>query len=68
MTLSSHYHGLASATHPKTDFINEVALKCGVTYTTVRNWIGGHARPSDKSHYGILAEITGIPEDQLFAE
>ena len=63
--LADYYRNLPDAVYPKTDFINEVAVRAHVTATTVRNWIGG-MRPQNEKHINILSEITGIPVDKLF--
>lgn len=39
ITLKDYYSNLPNATHPKTEFINEVIKKTGVSFTAVRNWV-----------------------------
>lgn len=39
MTLKGYYLSLPDATHPKTEFINEVIRRTGVSFTTARNWV-----------------------------
>lgn len=68
MTLRGYYESLPDATCPKTDFINEIASKAGVTSSTVRNWIFYGMKPANENHIGILVEVTGIPADKLWAE
>jgi hypothetical protein len=68
MTLRGYYESLPDATCPKTDFINEIASKTGVTSSTVRNWIFYGMKPANENHIGVLVEITGIPADKLWAE
>lgn len=68
MTLRGYYESLPDATCPKTDFINEVASKTGVTSSTVRNWIFYGMKPANENHIGVLVEVTGIPADKLWAE
>ena len=68
MTLRGYYESLPDATCPKTDFINEIASKTGVTSSTVRNWIFYGMKPANENHIGVLVEVTGIPADKLWAE
>lgn len=64
MTLKGYYLNLPDATHPKTEFINEVIRRTGVSFTTARNWVIYGMRPNKPEHVSILSEITGIsPED-----
>lgn len=66
MTLEGYYKSLPEATYPKSNFIIEVAHRCGVTVTSVRNWIKYGIRPNNPDHIKIISEITGIPEAELF--
>lgn len=68
MTLRGYYEGLPDATYPKTNFINEIALKAGVTSTTVRNWIFYGMKPANESHINVLVDVTGIPENELWED
>ena len=68
MTLRGYYVSLPDATCPKTDFINEIASRTGVTSSTVRNWIFYGMKPANENHIGVLVEVTGIPADKLWAE
>ena len=68
ITLLGYYEGLPDATCPKTDFINEVASKTGVTSSTVRNWIFYGMKPANKNHIKVLVEVTGIPANELWAD
>lgn len=68
MTLRGYYESLPDATCPKTDFINEIASRTGVTSSTVRNWIFYGMKPANENHIGVLVEVTGIPADKLWAE
>lgn len=68
MTLRGYYESLPDATCPKTDFINEIASRTGVTSSTVRNWIFYGMKPANENHIGILVEVTGIPAESLWAE
>lgn len=68
MTLRGYYECLPDANCPKTDFINEVASKTGVTSSTVRNWIFYGMKPANESHVDVLVKITGIPATELWAD
>lgn len=67
-TLREYYDTLPKASHPKTDFINEVAVEAGVSTATVRNWMVYGMRPQNKAHIDILVEKTGIPAEELWEE
>lgn len=66
MTLRGYYEGLPYANCPKTDFINEIASKTGVTSSTVRNWIFYGIKPANENHIKVLVEVTGIPASELW--
>lgn len=56
----------------KEKFIFEIMSKCRVKYMTARTWIANpktlmHRNPKP-IYRGILAEITGIPEEELFKQ
>lgn len=68
MTLRGYYDSLPNSSHPKTEFVNEVASKTGVSTATVRNWISYGMKPNNPKHCEILSEITGIPVDNLWDE
>lgn len=68
MTLRGYYESLPDASCPKTDFINNVALKTGVTSSTVRNWIFYGMKPANEKHIMVLTDITGIPENELWED
>lgn len=68
MTLRGYYENLPDATCPKTDFINEVASKTGVTSTTVRNWIFYGMKPANENHINVLVDVTGIPANELWVD
>lgn len=65
-TLRDFYYTLPNAVHPKTDFINEVAVEAGVSTATVRNWMVYGMRPLNKKHIDILVRKTGIPAEELW--
>jgi len=66
-TLKDYYNGLPSQTSPKADFVNKAAELCEVSPQTIRLWIRGLFKPSRKEFYRKLSELTGIPENDLFA-
>jgi hypothetical protein len=54
----------------KNKFIAEVVEKCRVNYPTVRSWIAKPSSLNSRSpkpiYRGILSQITGIQENELF--
>lgn len=68
MTLKGYYQQLPDANHPKTDFVNEVAMDAGVSAATVRNWVIYGMRPQNKNHVEILSRKTGIPVENLWED
>ena len=64
MTLKGYYMQMPDATHPKTDFMNEIAAEAGVSVGTVRNWVIYGMKPQNKAHVDILVRKTGIPAEQ----
>ena len=68
MTLKGYYVHLPDANHPKTDFVNEVAIEAGVSAATVRNWVIYGMRPQNKSHIEILSRKTGIAVEDLWED
>ena len=68
MTLRGYYKSLPNSSHPKTEFVNDIAAKTGVSTATVRNWIVYGMRPNNPEHVQILSEITGIPVNELWDE
>ena len=68
MTLKGYYSQLPDATHPKTDFVNEVAIEAGVSAATVRNWVIYGMRPQNKNHVEILSRKTGIAVEDLWED
>jgi hypothetical protein len=56
----------------KNKFIAEVVEKCRVNYPTVRSWIAKPSSSNSRSpkpiYRGILSQITGIQEDELFSK
>jgi hypothetical protein len=68
LTLKGYYLGLPSPTYPKQDFIQDIAKKCNVSTTTVRNWIMYGFKPEKIEHIQILSQTTGIPMDELWID
>lgn len=68
ITLRGYYESLPDASSPKTDFINKVASKTGVTSSTVRNWIFYGMKPANENHVKVLVEVTGIPANELWED
>ncbi|WP_298546767.1 hypothetical protein [uncultured Parabacteroides sp.] len=66
MTLRSYYKNLPEPTHPKKALINSIAVRCGVTLATARNWILYGIRPDNPLHIQTISEITGIPAENLW--
>ncbi len=68
ITLRGYYENLPDASCPKTDFINEIASRTGVTSTTVRNWIFYGMKPANEKHIMVLTDITGISKNELWED
>lgn len=68
MTLKGYYSQLPDASHPKTEFVNEVAIETGVSAATVRNWVIYGMRPQNKAHVEFLSRKTGIPVENLWED
>lgn len=68
ITLKGYYKNLPSPSYPKSEFINKLAEKCGVTTVTVRNWILYGFRPDNMEHVRIISEETGIPAEELWTD
>lgn len=66
LTLKGYYLNLPDATHPKTEFINEVIKRTGVSFNTARNWVIYGMKPNKPEHVAILSEITGISPEHLW--
>ena len=66
ITLQDYYENLPDAEYPKTNFINSVVSKTGVSAATVRNWIFYGMKPANENHIDVLVEITGIPAEKLW--
>ncbi|ROT19636.1 hypothetical protein EEL53_10355 [Muribaculaceae bacterium Isolate-114 (HZI)] len=70
MTLKDYYESIPESRWetPRRKFVEQIKERCEVTDSTVINWISGRAKPQKSSHYVALAEITGIPVENLFPE
>ena len=68
LTLKSYYLQLTETSHPKTDFVNEIAMEAGASVATVRNWVIYGMKPANKKHIEILSRKTGIPADELWED
>lgn len=68
MTLKGYYSQLLDASHPKTDFMNEIAIEAGVSVATVRNWGIYGMRPQRRIYAEILSRKTGIPVENLWED
>ena len=68
MTLKGYYSQIPDASHPKTDFVNEIAIEAGVSVATVRNWVVYGMKPQNKKHIDILVRKTGIPAENLWED
>jgi len=66
MTLKEYYDNLPEPTSPKSEFVREAAYKCGVAEITVKGWVKEKFVPSDPNARAYLAQVTGIPENELF--
>ena len=66
ITLKGYYESLPKRKSPRKEFVDEVASRCGVSEQTVRNWCIYGMKPQDFKHVKILAEITGIKEEELW--
>lgn len=68
MTLKGYYKNLPESVHPKTEFINEIIKRTGVSFNTARNWVIYGMKPNNPEHISVLSEITGIPRNNLWSE
>lgn len=66
ITLKGYYLSLPDSKHPKTEFLNEIINRTGVSFNTARNWVRYGMKPNNPEHISILSEITGIPAKDLW--
>lgn len=65
MTLQDHYAQLPEPSHPKKEFVVNLAKECNVPIRTAFSWVRGERRPLVE-HWPIIEQMTGIPQDELF--
>lgn len=68
MALQDYYRKLPYASFPKSEFVTQVQLACGVTMSTVRNWITGRSKPRLESHVEKISLLTGIAKEDLWKD
>ena len=66
MNLKDYYNNLPARIAPKQDFVEEVAKRCGVTATTVKNWVLYGLHPQRYEHVKVLMELSGLTEEELW--
>jgi len=66
MTLKGYYERLLKEDTPSNKFLKDVAERCEVSTTTVRNWCLYNIRPQRKSCVRVLSELSGIEEEELW--
>jgi len=66
--LKDYYNELPELNAPKSDFIREIASLTGKAEQTVRLWLWGKTKPSEKEDLEVLSKLTGIEVNQLFDE
>lgn len=64
--LMKYYDELPVTYSPKTAFVERAAKVCGVSETTIRNWVKGNTIPADSAHLKKLSKLTGINQNELF--
>lgn len=66
------YYTSLKTNKEKENFITQASVRCKVKFPTVRSWIADPKASMHRSpkpvYRTILAEITGIPEEELFKE
>lgn len=68
ITLKGYYDSLPAATCPKTDLVTKIQVACGVSMTTVRNWITGRTKPIKQEYIDKICGLTGIDKENLWAD
>ena len=66
MTLKGYFNAIPTHNSPRKEFVRKVALRCGVTEQTVRNWCIYGMRPINYNNVKVLSAMTGIPEEDLW--
>lgn len=54
--------------NPRAVKANELAVLCKVSTQSLYNWMHGISKPKDPRAYRILAEATGLRQEDLFKE
>lgn len=65
MTLKEYYQSLAERSTPRKELRNKIVAECGIKELTVYRYLSGEIVP-DKLKRERIAQITGIPEEELF--
>lgn len=65
MALTDYYNQLPKSSHPKTEFIRELAKDCQVSIEAVRAWVKGTRIPN-KEHWPAIEKRTNTPAAELF--
>lgn len=68
MELMDYYENLPSASHPKTEFLMELARRCQVAVSTTRFWVKYGILPKNPEHLKIIQEMTGICKEELIKQ
>ena len=68
MALMDYYENLPSASHPKTEFLMELARRCQVAVSTTRFWVKYGILPKNPEHLKIIQEMTGICKEELIKQ
>ena len=68
MTLKCYYEKIPQRNAPRSEFIQRVALRCGVSAQTVRNWCLYGIKPQSYQHVKVLCEMTGLTEEELWEQ
>ncbi|MCI2145802.1 MAG: hypothetical protein LKK08_06095 [Bacteroidales bacterium] len=61
--LKTFYAGMK---YGKYELARRIADRCGVSLNTACYWMRGNGKPGKETYYKVLAEETGIPEEDLF--
>lgn len=66
MALKDYYESL-SPNSPRKEIRDRILKECGITEMTLYRWISGDVIP-EKLKQEKVAEITGVPVDDLFTK
>jgi transcriptional regulator with XRE-family HTH domain len=67
MTLKDYYNNLPDSINPRREFREHLAKECGVSVITLYRWLSGEITP-DKLKMEKVAEVTGVPAEDLFPQ